>query len=394
MISATYQQPRFLSSALSKAGLLGMLPIMDFSQPSQARTVNRLRVLNLIRRSESASRADIARLLHLNKPSCSEIVRTLLDEGLIREEEKKLTRNGRRPTPLSLNKSGKLVVAVDMGFRSCSMAIADMRGNILRWERFPSPASPAPEEICYSILKTLLRITRGADLSGIAISLNGEISDDGKRVVRNDSWNWKDVPLALAFERNMKIPAILTNNTLAMAGAERWFAPETPDSFLFVNWGEHITSCMVQGTRMSVGAMGHMKVLDRGLCRCGAIGCLETCAGGWAISGKFGGKTVKQLCRERPAGFDEAMREACDLLALVLSSAVAITGTRHIIVGGGLSNSSDFFSHLRRAFFSQRGMDEVSLEASALADKGNMLSPVATALDYFVFRQSFLDALK
>ncbi|TAH55640.1 MAG: MarR family transcriptional regulator, partial [Sphaerochaeta sp.] len=51
---------------------------MDFSHPSVARTVNRLRVLNLIAREGAISRAEIARVLDLSKPSTSEIVALLL----------------------------------------------------------------------------------------------------------------------------------------------------------------------------------------------------------------------------------------------------------------------------------------------------------------------------
>ncbi|MDX9825182.1 MAG: helix-turn-helix domain-containing protein, partial [Sphaerochaeta sp.] len=71
---------------------------MKFSLPSTARTINRLRVLNLLSQQGEISRADIARLLDLNKPSTSEIVEQLLIEGLVEEQGKVATSNGRRPT--------------------------------------------------------------------------------------------------------------------------------------------------------------------------------------------------------------------------------------------------------------------------------------------------------
>ena len=55
---------------------------MKFSDPATARTINRLRVLNLLRNDGAMSRADISRSLGLNKPSTSEIVASLIKEEI------------------------------------------------------------------------------------------------------------------------------------------------------------------------------------------------------------------------------------------------------------------------------------------------------------------------
>ena len=75
---------------------------MKFSDPATARTINRLRVLNLLRNDGAMSRADISRSLGLNKPSTSEIVASLIKEGLAEEGGKVETTSGRRPIAVSL----------------------------------------------------------------------------------------------------------------------------------------------------------------------------------------------------------------------------------------------------------------------------------------------------
>ena len=374
---------------------------MNFSQPHAIRTINRLRVLNLVRKHDMISRADISKTLGLNKPSCGEIVQTLVDEGLLTEKEKATTSTGRRPTPLSLNKTGKLVIAVDMGSRNCSMSISDLTGTSLRFERFPVSASPKPEELLYQVLKSLLRMTKGSieQVAGAVVSIGGIVSKDGKTLVEQYDWNWNNLPLAEAFTHNLKIPTILVNNTEAMVAAERWFTTDIPPSFLYVNWGEHIACSVVYGTEVISGTtqIGHVKVSDRGLCRCGGIGCLESVASGWAISEMFEGKTVKQLSLESPKGFDTAIRAACTSLARVLADAMAITGLRHIIIGGGLSNLGDptinFLAEELKRFLPHR-LSDTTLEISPLGDRGGILGPVAVALDSFIFKQHFLDSLK
>ena len=43
-------------------------------------------------------------------------------------------------------------------------------------------------------------------------------------------------------------------------------------------------------------------------------------------------------CSDNPEGFDSAIRKGCTSLAEVLVDAVAVSGIRHIIIGGGMAN--------------------------------------------------------
>ena len=75
---------------------------MHFTQPSSARQLNRLRTLNLIATCEDLSRADVSRLLGLNKVSTGEIVDQLIAEGMVSETGTRTTAAGRRPVTLEL----------------------------------------------------------------------------------------------------------------------------------------------------------------------------------------------------------------------------------------------------------------------------------------------------
>jgi predicted NBD/HSP70 family sugar kinase len=81
----------------------------------------------------------------------------------------------------------------------------------------------------------------------------------------------------------------------------------------------------------------------------------------------------------------------------VLADAMAITGLRHIIIGGGLSNLGDptinFLAEELKRFLPHR-LSDTTLGISHLGDRGGILGPVAVALDSFIFKQHFLDSLK
>src|SRR5579863_5601252 len=67
------------------------------------RMINRDIVLQLIRTSESVSRAELARLSGLQRSTVSEIADQLLREGWICEGANRRTARGRHPTMLRLN---------------------------------------------------------------------------------------------------------------------------------------------------------------------------------------------------------------------------------------------------------------------------------------------------
>lgn len=76
---------------------------MDFSRPDNARKINRLKVLNALRKGD-LSRAELSREIVLNKVSISEITDALIKEGLIESGMKDMSTQGRPSTKLSIAK--------------------------------------------------------------------------------------------------------------------------------------------------------------------------------------------------------------------------------------------------------------------------------------------------
>ena len=87
---------------------------MKLSQPRSARTINTARVLGCLRTGKNLSKADLARVLELNKVSTGEIVDELISEGLVTETGKMESANGRRPTCLSIVPDARYVLSVDI----------------------------------------------------------------------------------------------------------------------------------------------------------------------------------------------------------------------------------------------------------------------------------------
>lgn len=372
---------------------------MKFTQPAAAREINRLRVLNILVQDKESSRADIARQLKLSKPSTGEIVEKLIQEGLAIEAGKRETTTGRRPVAIALVPDAALVLGVDMGSRNTSVALADLRGNILRSERFPTTQQPEVKELCSNLIRVVRKMAKLASspILGVVVALDGVLSDDKRTLVRSDHWDWDDIPLAALIEKNTELPTLLVAGVEAMVFAERSIAGETEENFFFVNWGEHIKSAWVNKSSITGGdtQFGHLMVSSTGLCRCGKIGCLESQAAGWALSEKHGGKTVKQLTQEPDQMIRRDLEQAAKAMATALVAASAITGCTKIILGGGLANlDGEYLNSLTSFYKEHSNRENVGIVCSPLGEKQTLLGSIAIALDRWMFKSSLLEMIR
>lgn len=381
---------------------------MYFSQPASARAINRLRVLNLIARQKGLSRSDVSRLLGLNKVSTSEIVDQLITEGLLFETGKRHTAAGRRPIVLELQKERKIVLAADIGTRNTCVAAVDLGGTMHRFERFPTDRSPSSEKMCAAIINTvqaiLSRMKEPQRVCGLAVSLSADVESATGTIISASQWGWESVPFAYALSKYLPFPVVVETNVKAMVMGEQWFTALKPDQPLFyVNWGEHIGAAWVsQGKILSNDCQfGHLPIKATGLCRCGAIGCLETVAAGWSLT-ELSGKeaTVKQLCSmaKTDAHAHTLLTEAVEAMSQALLSAAAILRPKKILIGGGISALPEcYFSQLQTSF-AKRAPVLISrstlVERAVLGERAGILGTAAVALDAFVFKRSLLEELK
>jgi len=94
-----------------------------------ARDINRRIVLDLVRKRQPLSRADLARLSGLQRSTVSLIVEQLVKERWVIEGPRERLPRGRRPTFLRLN-SQRVVVGIDIRPVQTTLLLADVNGAI------------------------------------------------------------------------------------------------------------------------------------------------------------------------------------------------------------------------------------------------------------------------
>jgi predicted NBD/HSP70 family sugar kinase len=250
------------------------------------RMINRDIVLQLIRTSQSVSRADLARLSGLQRSTVSEIADQLLREGWISEGSSLQTARGRHPIMLTLNDS-LAILAVDVHPGQAVVAMVDLNGRILASSSLPIGNDPvtAIKSIVTS-LKRLRDSLPNKSLEGIGVSVPGRVSTKTQRLVFAPNLGWHDFDLKSAIEKEMKLTAEIENAANSSLISELWFGRmDGVRNAALVTVSEGIgagilaNGVLVRGHDGTAGEFGHIPVAgSQLLCGCGQVGCWETVA--------------------------------------------------------------------------------------------------------------------
>jgi DNA-binding Lrp family transcriptional regulator len=98
---------------------------------SRATADSRRQIIALLLERGALSRADLARLTHLNKPTISNLVARLIDEGIVQEIGSGSSTGGRKPILLSIQETSRLAVGVEIDASVCRFLLVTLHGERL-----------------------------------------------------------------------------------------------------------------------------------------------------------------------------------------------------------------------------------------------------------------------
>jgi Transcriptional regulator/sugar kinase len=375
---------------------------MEFSNPNNARKINRLRVLNELLESGPLTRAELSRRLVLNKISISEIVASLIAEELVLENGKTaVAKDGGRPgTVLTLNGRKAFVLGIDLGDSVLRLALSDLTGSVFRFESIPYEKE---KDLALFIVEQMKRILKNStrDVSAIAIAADGEADDKNGTIAFAHGAQAEPYPLkeklkALGVNR----PIILLSQLSAQVKAERMHFKQPLSSMLFINWGEYLSSAFITKTgTVENPEFGHITAADKGICHCGSIGCIDTLASGWGFKSTAAEKlgtplSVKELVKLDKG--DSILRDGVYKLGKTVATAVTATGAKAVILGGGISSLPDiYFAVFSQGFQTSlpSHLEKTPVYRGNFKEKGTAQGAVYMALDRIFYSRDLLCSL-
>src|SRR5215831_1394392 len=98
--------------------------------PALLRTLNERTVLETVRATGPISRAEVARQTGISRPTVSLVLRSLLEDGLVRETEHDPDRPHYGAVFYEADPEAALVLGVDFGSRAVRTALCDLSGEV------------------------------------------------------------------------------------------------------------------------------------------------------------------------------------------------------------------------------------------------------------------------
>ena len=255
-----------------------------------ARGINRGIVLNLIRRRQPISRADLARASGLQRSTVSLITEQLIRERWVIYGSTGRLPRGRRPTFLQLNDQ-RAILAIDLRPAITTLAVSDVNGRFLSQQRIQTPADPNNAAKSFSEkLRQMMADHPNLVFEGIGISVPGRFDEHRQRVLFAPNLNWPEFDLRAPLEDATGLQVEMENAANACVLAEVWFGrAERPRNMLVITVSEGLgvgifcDGHLLRGANGMAGEYGHVSLDPSGpRCGCGGRGCWEVYASNWA----------------------------------------------------------------------------------------------------------------
>ena len=232
------------------------------ARPALIRALNEQLLLDHIRSSGPYSRADLARVSGLSKPTVSLALANLERAGLIRLAGQRTGVPGRTALLYEVRPEAGFVVGLDIGLRYLRGAVADLAGEIRARLSVPVRAATVAGRVAELVdladeLCARAGITRAAVTQTVVGSPGVYDPQRNLMALTGGLPDW-DQPEALAGLRTAFGPALAIENDVdAAALAERALGVgQEADNFAFVHVGSGVGMGLVLGGRLHRGVHG------------------------------------------------------------------------------------------------------------------------------------------
>ena len=306
------------------------------------RETNETRLLHLIRDRQPVSRTDVVKETGLRPGTVSVVVNRLLKSGFVYEAEEAPSKGGRRAVYLQVNAEKAYAVGLSIGVHHSVYVVSDFNGRVLseRSVRTGRDAEPFFRSLGSQIASHLKSDYASDRISGVGVSVPGLLDRDHGVVVSSPNLGWRNTPVRLLLEHEVKLPVQIENDANAAALSELWYGPaevSRAHSLLFVLVVDGIGTGFVSngelhiGSSVGSGGFGHISMDPLGpQCSCGNVGCWEALAADPA--------TVKSFLTRSPefAGSVQSVHDIAGLVASGERAAIQQINDTATLIGRGI----------------------------------------------------------
>jgi predicted NBD/HSP70 family sugar kinase len=268
----------------------------DHSTSKEGRQFEQLKSIinHLAKSKEALTIPAIADLVKISIPTCTKLLKELVDKGLVMEERKQEVENGRRPNVYALKKESFYAVGAEILEKWIHVSIDRIDLEMVQ-EAFSRTFVLEDTQACLDyiisfIQKTIHESAANTDqIIGLGIALTGSVN--GHTGESADYFKNMGMPLKKYLEEKLNLSVTIDNDTRVIGIAEQVLGiAKGVDNVLIVKMSRNLGLSIILDKNMIFGAhgfagnFGHVQLGTKGrLCLCGKKGCLRTEVSGDAL---------------------------------------------------------------------------------------------------------------
>lgn len=343
------------------------------------RAINRLNVLDTIRRHGPIARVEISQRTELSTTTVSAITASLLDDGLILPRHEGDIRNeaarGRPRVMLELNPDAARVVGAKIAASRLVFVVTDFRGDVLSKLTLPIRIDRQPIAVTADLVEDGVRrcvVDAGLsleDVDTVCLGLPGVVEHRTGYVRSSPIFRDTNVDFASEMTARLGTPTIIESDAHAITLAHHWFGKARDlEDMVLVSLEQTIGLGVLHGNQLFRGAGGLSHNLGDLVLGVGAQGHtvrLSSRAGESAIlgeqqaDGRFaeairhgrGMKHAQALIKAEDNVIIGAAVRAGEAVGLTIANIVTLFAPpRVILVGSSLALGEPFLNSLRDAY--------------------------------------------
>ena len=353
-----------------------------------------------------STQAELSRSTGLSSATVSNIVKTMVDDGMVSTEP--TTSSGRRALNVRLSGKGTVAVGVDFGRRHLRVVLASLGHRVIAEESVALPLGHQAEDGIGAATALVSRLIDEAKVDrsavvGAGVGIPGPIDRRTGTVAQGAILpEWVGINILERLEHALRMPVFVDNDANLGALAEvTWGEHGQVKNLVFLKIGSGVGAGLIlnglpfYGHVGITGELGHATIDEHGqVCRCGNRGCLETVASTTTmieLLGRGGDApgTAADIVRNALEGDSATLRVLEDAGAAVgraLGNVANLLNPEVIVVGGPLAELGELLLEPVRRGLLRHAVPVVGentrVAMSSLGDRAEALGAAALVFQH------------
>jgi N-acetylglucosamine repressor len=334
---------------------------MKANNLSIIKKANLFLVLNTVMEYEPVTVEDIVFKTRLSRPTILNLLKQLINEGIILTSGFADSMGGRQAALYSVDVSARFAIGIDFDYPPLRLNISDIKGKAVYSKVCEIDTGLNAYDVAGNIADLINESVNDAQIEvkkiiGVGLGIPGTVDIKNNTAVKIDRFpGWSNIPVEAIIKERTGFNVYVCNNAHLLGLAEKNLLNKDIKELLYfinsvgIGMAVFINSQLYEGNAGNTGYIGHTSIDINGeLCECGQKGCVELYCSKKNIVKKYAllkrkdskeeikisYKELLQKCGEGDLDAVSLLTEAGRYLGTAISNAVRMFDIPTIVIGG------------------------------------------------------------